>query len=150
MSFTFLFYKHIMLRKSCSNCHYTNTRRPSDITIGDFWGVEKINPPFGNDNKGLSLMMINTPKGKEVFEVVKKDVNFFESKVADCLQPNLVQPTRKHPCRDKFERDYAAKGFAYIYRKYGEDGWRSKRDKAIRKIKDILRPFVRPLIKLWK
>lgn len=41
MSFTYLFYQHIMFRQSCEKCHYTNTRRPSDITIADFWGVGK-------------------------------------------------------------------------------------------------------------
>lgn len=42
MSFTFLFYKHIMFRKSCGKCHFANTKRPSDITIADFWGWEKL------------------------------------------------------------------------------------------------------------
>lgn len=36
MSFTDLFYKHVMFRKSCGKCHFTNTVRPSDITIADF------------------------------------------------------------------------------------------------------------------
>ena len=36
MNFTYLFYKHIMFRKSCGNCHFANTKRPSDITIADF------------------------------------------------------------------------------------------------------------------
>lgn len=34
--YTDLFYKHIMLRQSCGNCHFCNTARPSDITIADF------------------------------------------------------------------------------------------------------------------
>lgn len=42
MSFTFLFYQHIMFRHSCGKCHFTNIQRPSDITIADFWGIEKL------------------------------------------------------------------------------------------------------------
>lgn len=37
-AFTDLFYKHLILRESCANCHFANLTRPSDITIGDFWG----------------------------------------------------------------------------------------------------------------
>ena len=57
MSFTFLFYKHIMFRKSCGKCHFANTKRPSDITIADFWGWRKSHPNFGDDDKGVSLIL---------------------------------------------------------------------------------------------
>ena len=143
MSYTFLFYKHIMLRKSCSKCHFSNTHRPSDITISDFWGVEKSNPEFGADNKGVSLILVNTPKGREIFDAVKHNLNYFPAKLDDCLQPNLIRPTLEHPQRDRFERDYARKGFDYVYKKYGEDGWRSKIDKAINRLKDIIRPLIK-------
>ncbi len=52
MSFTYLFYQHIMFRSSCGKCHFTNTKRPSDITIADFWGWQK-----------LPLISIKTTKG---------------------------------------------------------------------------------------
>ena len=44
ISFTDLFYQHIMFRLSCGKCHFANTRRPSDITLGDFWGWERFDP----------------------------------------------------------------------------------------------------------
>ena len=53
MSFTFLFYKHIMFRKSCGNCHFANTKRPSDITIADFWGWEKTDQNLNSSNPQL-------------------------------------------------------------------------------------------------
>ena len=39
--FTKLFYDHIILRPSCYKCPYTSIYRDSDITLGDFWGVDK-------------------------------------------------------------------------------------------------------------
>ena len=70
-SYTHLFYKHIAFRHSCGVCKYTNLQRPSDITIADFWGWEKTNPTFNADDKGLSLVLCNTPKGELLFDAVK-------------------------------------------------------------------------------
>lgn len=67
-TYTYLFYRHIMLRPSCSKCHYTNFKRPSDFTLADYWGWEKLSPDFNKDNKGCSLLLINSEKGLEIFE----------------------------------------------------------------------------------
>lgn len=135
MSFTYLFYKHIMFRKSCGNCHFTNTKRPSDITIADFWGWEKTNPNFNADNKGCSLVLVNTEKGRKLFEAVHDRLNTMPAKLEDCLQPNMMHPSEIHPRREKFEDEYAKKGFKYVYFKYGEEGWRYKLRILLRRIK---------------
>lgn len=135
MSFTFLFYKHIMFRKSCGNCHFTNTKRPSDITIADFWGWEKTDPNFNADNKGCSLVLLNTEKGRKLFEAVHDRLNTMPAKLEDCFQPNMMHPSEIHPKREKFEEEYARKGFKYVYFKYGEEGWRYKLRIFFRKIK---------------
>lgn len=126
MSYTYLFYQDIMLRKSCSKCPYANTRRTSDLTISDFWGYEKTDPKIGADNKGLSLMLVNTAKGKKLFENIKTDLNVCPAELKNCLQPNLCYPSAQHPQREEFERDYASRGFKYVFYKYGEEGWRFK------------------------
>ena len=126
MSFTFLFYKHIMFRKSCAKCHYANLKRPSDITLADFWGWEKTDPNLNSDDKGISLVLLNTEKGKEIFDKVRDRMNVTPADLGKCLQGNLCRPTEEHPKRDEFESDYSRKGFKYIYYKYGEDGWRYK------------------------
>ena len=111
MSFTFLFYKHIMFRKSCGNCHFTNTKRPSDITIADFWGWEKTNPTFNTDNKGVSLVLLNTKKGRKLFDAVQERMNTFPAELENCIQPNMLHPSEMHPQRDKFEKLYSKYGF---------------------------------------
>lgn len=120
MSFTFLFYKHIMFRKSCGNCHFANTKRPSDITIADFWGWEKTDPNFNADNKGVSLVLLNTEKGRKLFEAVKDRMNTIPVDFDDCLQPNMMHPSEIHPESDKFFSDYSRKGFSYVMWRYGE------------------------------
>ncbi len=142
MSFTFLFYKHIMFRKSCGNCHFTNTKRPSDITIADFWGWEKTNPNFNADNKGCSLVLLNTEKGRKLFEAIHDRLNTMPAKLEDCLQPNMMHPSEIHPKREQFEIDYSRKGFKYVYFKYGEEGWRYKLKRILWKIKRILKRII--------
>lgn len=115
-----------MFRKSCGKCHFANTKRPSDITIADFWGWEKTNPSFNADNKGVSLVLLNTEKGRKLFEAIKGKMNTFPADIEDCMQPNMMHPSDIHPKRDQFEKEYAQKGFKYIYFKYGEEGWRYK------------------------
>lgn len=129
MSFTYLFYKHIILRKSCEKCHFTNLHRPSDITIADFWGWQKTDPNINSDDKGVSLVLINTEKGRKLFEASKDRMNTVQADIQNCLQPNMQHPTKIDRKRNEFERDYQAKGFDFVYKKYGEDGWRYKVDK---------------------
>lgn len=122
--FSFQFYREVIFRKSCSNCHFCNTRRPSDITLGDFWGWEKTDPDINKDDKGISLLLVNTGKGRQLLESAKHDLILLPARLEDCLQPNLQHPTRMHPARDKFERLYARKGFLCAMRRYGDIGWR--------------------------
>ena len=146
MSFTFLFYKHIMFRKSCAKCHFANTRRPSDITIADFWGWEKTNPKANVDDKGLSLILCNTEKGRKLFDAIKGDLNYFPAKLDDVLQPNMIHPSVPDPKRDQFEKDYARKGFKYVYYKYGEDGWRYKSKKLLQRVKSKIKRIIKKVL----
>lgn len=118
MSFTFLFYKHIMFRQSCGKCHFCNTRRPSDITIADFWGWEKTDSDINKDDKGLSLVLVNTEKGKRLFEAIKDRMNVVPADLENCLQTHLRMPSDIHPLRMQFEDEYKKKGFEYVYLKY--------------------------------
>ncbi|MFR5684657.1 MAG: Coenzyme F420 hydrogenase/dehydrogenase, beta subunit C-terminal domain, partial [Clostridia bacterium] len=58
-SYTNLFSTDLALREGCYQCNFSSTHRKSDITIGDFWGLEKTIPEF-IDDLGVSLVLINT------------------------------------------------------------------------------------------
>ena len=142
MSFTYLFYQHIMFRRSCEICHYANTKRPSDITIADFWGWEKTAPDINKDDKGVSLVLVNTEKGRELFEAVKNRMTVIPAKLEDCLQPNLQHPSAIHPQSMNFEWDYEREGFLYVMKKYGDMGWKMQLKYKIRKIKRNIKRFL--------
>lgn len=123
-TYTYLFYQHIMLRESCEGCHFTNLRRTGDLTIADFWGWEKTDEEFNKDDRGASLVLVNTPKGMDLFNSVKERFDIIEPKLESCMQTHLAKPTVPNPKRGAFVRDYERKGFEYIMKKYGNVGWR--------------------------
>lgn len=114
ISFRYLFYQNIMFRYSCGKCHYTNTKRPSDITIADFWGWEKIDKNINKDDKGVSLILVNSEKGRKIFNLVKNNMIVVSVQLQDCMQPNLRRPSVIHPLRKNFERDFIRKGIEYV------------------------------------
>lgn len=139
MTYTFLFYQHIMFRRSCSKCYFANTRRPSDITLADFWGWEKTDAEINQDDKGVSLVLVNTEKGQKLFDAVKHNMYIIPAQLEDCLQPNLQHPSAMHPKRDAFERDYVKYGFEYVAKKYGDMGWRYQAKRMYRKIRAVVK-----------
>lgn len=113
------FYNELFIRKSCTQCPFANTKRPSDITIGDFWGIEKIHPEMDKEDRGVNLVMINTDKGMSVYQEAGQAMHSFRVMTDDYLQPNLIAPTEEHPQRDEFENYYTRHGFKKSMVRYG-------------------------------
>lgn len=116
--YTSLFYKDVTLRPSCYNCIYTNERRPSDITLADFWGSEKAVPGFHEDDKGCSLVLGNTKKGCAWIRKVLKNVDYVDVTGYKYRHVNMRKPSPKPDDRDEFWQDYFAHGFRYVAEKY--------------------------------
>lgn len=115
--FTKLFFNHLILRPSCFACQYANLNRVGDITIGDYWGVENHHPEL-DDDRGTSLVMVNTPKGKEFLQSITscKIVPVAED---ECMQPNLKEPAKNYGGRDYFWRTYQKFGFRFACKRVG-------------------------------
>lgn len=111
------FYDSISIRKSCYNCPYTKIDRETDITIGDFWGIEKNYPDFA-DEAGASLLLVHSQKGLDIFEKIKPEIDFIECTKDSCLQPRLISPTNIPKNREKFWNDVNNKGIEYCLKKY--------------------------------
>ena len=141
-SFPHSFYRNILFRYSCGNCFYCNIHRPSDITLADFWSWKKIDSEINSDDKGISLLFINTEKGRKLFEQVQHKMNLKSFLLADAMQPNLLHPSSVHPQRMKFDHDYKIYGFEYIAKKYGDIGFHNWHKRTIIILKDIVRKIV--------
>jgi coenzyme F420-reducing hydrogenase beta subunit len=116
------FLKNLCLRKSCYNCGFKTTNRISDITIADFWGVQNIVPEMFDD-KGTSLVLLQSVKGQEIFEKIKSDTSFTEVDCEKSLQFNSAafrSPIKpKNRCKfmkkiDKNSFDKLVKKYTYI------------------------------------
>ena len=82
------------LRESCYNCHFKGEERVGDLTIGDFWGIEKSHPSFSSKN-GTCLVMVNTLSGHHYFEYIKDRFVYVTSnyREASLRNPSLDKPT---------------------------------------------------------
>ncbi len=136
-TFAFLFHINIMLRPSCGDCKFCNLRRPSDLTLADFWGWQKTDKKINEDDRGISLVLVNTPKGKKIFEETQHLFNTIEPKLADCMQAHLKHPSIPSPLSDQFKTDFETKGFEFVLKKYGNVGVRHKVKSAVGLLKRI-------------
>lgn len=89
-------YNDLYTRDSCYHCQYKVLPRASaDITIGDFWGIE--NQKKSDMFKGISVIMINSEKGKRLFEESKNDF-IVQKKTLEDVKPGnpalLINPIR--------------------------------------------------------
>ena len=89
------------MRPSCHNCKYTNLDRPSDITIADCRGIDNVTNEF-NAYNGASLVIVNTKKGKEIFNTIKTDFKSVEVDINKLLQPPLKSSSIPSNKRDQF------------------------------------------------
>lgn len=117
-----IFYTNLPLRPSCYNCQYTNLKRAGDITIADFWGIEKYDKEI-YDELGISLVIINTQKGNNFYKKIENKIIANERKIEEALGRN---PQLQKPCkvnqeeREKFWNLYYKHGIKKIAQKYGK------------------------------
>jgi acetyltransferase-like isoleucine patch superfamily enzyme/coenzyme F420-reducing hydrogenase beta subunit len=76
-------------RPSCYDCQFKGFPRISDITLADYWGIEKVDKSMEKD-LGTSLVMLNSQKGLNYFEKVKARINCIQTPFDSILQGNLA------------------------------------------------------------
>lgn len=107
------------LRPACYQCDFKGLNRASDITLGDLWGIDQIAPQL-NDNKGTSLVMISSERGKLLFEKVLSDMIFQIVKIEDVVKYNPAIETNVHTAQNNiaFERDFGNKPIMVLLNQY--------------------------------
>lgn len=136
--YTELFYQHRILRPSCYKCPHKSLNHPGDITIADAWGVHEANPEV-DDNKGVSLLLINTSKGREVMHYVKGACNIESVDIKKYMQEPLMRAFDKPDDRDAFWKEYSNSSFDKIAKKYTEAAFHRKVRLWLRKQKQRLK-----------
>ena len=109
-----LFYGHTVLRPSCYECPYKSVMHPGDITIADYWGIEKV----------------------------KEGLIWKQTKLEGSMQPPLKAPFPKPDNREQFWSDFENKSFEYVAKKYGGIGLKNDAKSFLRKIKRKIKKLV--------
>lgn len=118
-----LFLSQYVMADSCYKCPFSTLQRESDITMGDFWGIEDVYPDI-NPGKGISLILANSDIGVKLIEQIQSRATKSELiKEIDerfiKYQQNLISPTSKPSDYQQFWDDYRRKGFEFVINKYG-------------------------------
>lgn len=98
-------------RQVCMNCMYTNFPRQGDITLGDFWGIDKSDSSW-NDGNGTSLIFGNSEKGKKLIEKIESVFARIEKVPAEWAMVTGNRILSKGPVEDK-NKEY----FQYLLKK---------------------------------
>lgn len=140
-----MFLRNYCLRPSCYQCSAKEIRY-SDITIGDFWGIENILPEM-NDGMGTSAVIVRTEKGEAYFKQVASGMRVKETEYKVIVQHNSaeVKSVYKPAQRERFFADMNSKSFSALQRKYLKKSVKSKlRSVLIRfGIWKIIRPEIK-------
>jgi len=102
------FLVNLFLRPSCHCCKANAYRSGSDITLGDYWGIETIHPHL-DDDRGISLLLTHTAKGEEYFGMIQgQGLRVETTKLAIAIphNPCLVRSVRPHGNRKRFFKEF--------------------------------------------
>lgn len=120
--YMYLFLNDLILRPSCYQCKSKFPNVIADITIGDLWGANKIAPQL-NDEKGLSLLIVNTPKGIDVLKWIFNSFVIKRINLQDAINCNeYARESVKMPkARKKVMEEIVQQGtqnFSFLATKY--------------------------------
>ncbi|WP_420535958.1 Coenzyme F420 hydrogenase/dehydrogenase, beta subunit C-terminal domain [Clostridium thermopalmarium] len=106
-------------RPSCYSCKYACETREGDFTFADYWGIELFHPEFYSP-KGVSLLLINTQKGKSFFKEFKDDIDYILSDIKYAIQRNghLNKPAERPKIRDIIYDEIDTLNFEEYAKKY--------------------------------
>ena len=114
-------------RYSCYDCKFAQIPRQGDITLADYWGVDKYFPDLER-TKGVSLIIVNTQQGRVVWDGIKESIEFRKSNIVDAakengnlvhktimpaIRPNCYQMIRERGYDDVANKEFRIKGYRF-------------------------------------
>jgi hypothetical protein len=117
-----VFLKNVCLRPSCYECEFKSIHRESDITLADFWGIQKVLPEM-DDGKGTSLIFVNSIIGQNMFEQIKDKILFEKVDINEAVKYNsmAIKSVEYNQKRIGFFKDLNNYSFDILAKKYCTD-----------------------------
>lgn len=130
------FLNDIIQRPACYKCQFKGIIRESDITLGDFWGIENVLPQMFDDN-GISLMLVNTVKANALIESASGGIVTQNVCIDDVLKYNkniccsIIEPSRRKRFFSGMDQSVAEKLSIFT------------RDPIVKRVKNAIKGLVR-------
>lgn len=134
------YHTNVFCRPSCYSCKYKEFPRIADITIADYWGIEKVDKNLDN-NIGTSMILLNSHKGSKYFNQTADKLEWKETKFESILQGNIALTKSISTAkidRTSFFEDLDKNTFEEVTQMYFP---RAQRQDIKYKIKTLLLPY---------
>lgn len=118
------FLKGYLHRENCYHCHYADKRRVADISVADFWGIGSKKPITDEHKSGCSMVLVNSEKGRLLFESVRKRIYAEKRDVNESIEAGneqLRNPSNRPQERDTFYADAYSMSLPELVIKYRLD-----------------------------
>lgn len=128
-NYTLAFLMGLSYTENCYNCSYAKMERVADVTLGDSWGTELSQKEI---DRGISLVLIMTEKGKDLIERANVNLNPVNLEVAIKNNKQLIYPTKRPSQRTTFFKHImSGMDFNNAFRKSCPNIWIKQRIKSI-------------------
>ena len=144
-----LYLSNYALNDCCYYCNYAGRKTGADLTIGDCWGIKRINRMFYSSD-GVSLVAVNTNKGNNLLKKVISDFNYMKikkNKYSSC-NVNLFDGTEYHP--EKIYKQYEfydrikSQGISETYNQMqGVENEQKKKRTFLQRVKNKIKRIIR-------
>ena len=114
------YHTNVFCRPSCYDCQFKGFPRIADITIADYWGIERIDKNLDN-NSGTSMILLNSKKGEVFFDMAKGNLEYKETPFEAIMRGNPALKQSIEPAkinRKEFFEDLDSYDFDYVVQKY--------------------------------
>jgi acetyltransferase-like isoleucine patch superfamily enzyme/coenzyme F420-reducing hydrogenase beta subunit len=108
--------KNLIFKESCYSCSFRDFPRQADISLADFWGVNKR---YDND-KGTSIIWLNSKKGEKIFKLIKNNIFYKKRSLGETFKGNMaIFQSREKPANyNEIKKDVEKLDFLEFIDKY--------------------------------
>ena len=125
LSFYQYFLNGSIFRENCYSCPYAGLERISDLTVGDYWGIEEAHASQFESGEmerrsDWSCLLVNTEKGRGFLEAHGAGLTLVPSEAQWIARKNrqLNAPMEKPARREKILAAYGRGGYREVEKDY--------------------------------
>lgn len=133
-----------MTAGSCYQCKFRGDNHVADITLADFWGIGNILPEM-DDDKGTSLVIVQTEKGAKFFDSCKDSFLSAPVNMREAVKynPSYFTCKKRSPLRNKFYEDFENSSIDFLFRRFGKSSLKQRTKRFVKRgVKKALQTFL--------